>query len=764
MPPKRRPAPRKKSPSVTQREVEREQLLTAQAVAHIGNWETDFDRTLKVHWSDETYRIFGLAPGSFQPTHAAFLTYVHPDDRAAVDVAFQRSMADRDVHSIEHRIVLADGTVKVVEERWRTAADTKGRPTRAIGTCQDITDRRRVELEATALARQVTETLEHLNDAFVTIDRDWRFTFLNRAAEEFIHRPRHELLGLNIWEAFPAMIGTPFERNYRRAVREGVAVEFEEYYPAPLDAWFAIRASPIPDGLAVTFQDITAQRNAQAAIRDQAALLDAAHEAIFVQDLDGAIIYWNKGAERLYGWTSTEAVGRLHTDVCRSDPDRYVEARALLMHSGRWEGEMVERGKDGRERTVAVHWTLVRGQDGRPKSVCAINTDISEQKRLQVHLFRTQRLESLGTLAGGIAHDLNNVLTPILASIELLREGEREGERLETLDTIRESARRGAALVRQVLGFARGVEGDRIAVDPAAVVADLEAFLGDTLPKGIRLSVTIARSVPSVIGDATQLHQVLMNLAVNARDAMPGGGRLTIALSGVVLGDAEIRPHPGVAAGSFVLLEVIDTGTGIPPEIIERVFEPFFTTKPFGEGTGLGLSTVHSIVRDHGGFITLDSKVDQGSHFRVYLPTAGAVRTDADASADAPIQRGQGELILVVDDEPGIRSIVKRTLERFGYRVLVAANGFEALTLYAEARGTVGAVLTDMAMPVMDGPTMILKLKALDPKARIIGSSGLTSNDALTSVVGAGVRHFVPKPYTTEALLATLSAALTADP
>jgi CheY-like chemotaxis protein len=363
-------------------------------------------------------------------------------------------------------------------------------------------------------------------------------------------------------------------------------------------------------------------------------------------------------------------------------------------------------------------------------------------------------MESIGTMAGGIAHDLNNVLAPILMAIELLREGETDANRLELLATMEASAQRGADMVRQVLFFARGVEGQPVLVDPATVVRDVQRILRDALPKNIALELSMPKDLWKVKADATQLHQVLMNLCVNARDAMPEGGRLTLALDNAVVDEIYAGMNPQSKPGAYVMLKVADTGFGIPTELQERVFEPFFTTKEVGSGTGLGLSTVHTIIRGHGGFVNLYSEPGRGSEFRIYLP-ADASGSDIEGAIieSSPLPRGTGEWILVVDDEESIRDVTKRTLERFGYRVLVAVNGAEAISIFARKRGEIAVVLTDMAMPVMDGPATIHALRAIDPAVRIIGSSGLTAEGLLVDSAGAGLQRFVPKPYTADVLL-----------
>jgi CheY-like chemotaxis protein len=370
-------------------------------------------------------------------------------------------------------------------------------------------------------------------------------------------------------------------------------------------------------------------------------------------------------------------------------------------------------------------------------------------------------MESVGTLAGGIAHDLNNVLAPILLSAGLLRSEVSDRGQLALLETVQACAQRGADLVQQVLQFARGVEGRQLTVNPVHVLRDVLTVLRDTLPRSIEIRVDTPVEPWLVEGDPTQMHQVLLNLAVNARDAMPRGGRLTIAMENVVVDETYAGMNVDAKPGRYVLFTVADTGEGIPPELRDRIFEPFFTTKAVGKGTGLGLPTSAAIVKTHGGFINLWSDVGQGTRFNVYWP---AQEFDGEAAAEAPtaarLPRGNGEMILVIDDEESVRNVARLTLERFGYRVLLAGNGAEAVAVFAVNRAEIAAVITDMAMPVMDGPATIVALKSLDPATKIIVTTGLATDEGIAQAEFAGVVDFVPKPYTADILLRTLHDAL----
>ncbi|HEU4763646.1 MAG TPA: ATP-binding protein, partial [Gemmatimonadales bacterium] len=427
-----------------------------------------------------------------------------------------------------------------------------------------------------------------------------------------------------------------------------------------------------------------------------------------------------------------------------------------------WVGELDQRTRDGRTVTIEGRWTLVRDDAGRPTSILAINTDITRRRALEQQFIRAQRLESIGTLAGGIAHDLNNVLAPIIMSIDLLTATAGDPETLETLELIGASARRGAELVRQVLSFARGLDSRRSALDPGRAIHDVVRIVSDTFPRNIRVVERLGTPLRSVDADPTQLHQVILNLCVNARDAMPNGGTLTLAADTVELDAEAAAVVLDARPGAYIRFSVADTGTGIPKELLDRIFEPFFTTKEVGKGTGLGLSTSLAIVQGHGGFVRVDSAPGAGTRFEVYLPAHAEPASPELTLADAPIPRGRGERILVVDDEASLREITRRSLEAAGYRVSLAVDGADAVAAYARERGTIAAVITDMMMPVMDGAATIRALRAIDPAVPVMAVSGLASEQAFTPVQipGEGPTRYLPKPYTTDELLRALDALL----
>lgn len=381
--------------------------------------------------------------------------------------------------------------------------------------------------------------------------------------------------------------------------------------------------------------------------------------------------------------------------------------------------------------------------------------DVTERKQLERQLLRSQRMESLGTLASGIAHDLNNVLTPILMSVQLLAMKYQDEQSQRWLELLETNTKRGADLIRQVMLFVRGIEGEHTLIQAEQLLREIKPIVEETFPKSITISSYIDPDLGVVSGDLTQLHQVLMNLCINARDAMPNGGQLKLSAENLEVDPAFAQAHPEARIGRYIRLTVADTGEGIPPEVIDRIFEPFFTTKEFGKGTGLGLSTVIGIVKSHGGFITVSSEINQGTQFNIFLPTIASSVTPNPEESD--LLRGHGEMVLVVDDEAAIREITQTLLEAHGYQTLVARDGVEAISLYIQHPETIHLVIVDMMMPSMDGSLAIRVLKEINPDVRIVAMSGLSPSELCLDVIDADFLAFLPKPFTTKDLLTTLS-------
>lgn len=508
-----------------------------------------------------------------------------------------------------------------------------------------------------------------------------------------------------------------------------------------------------------SFRDITERKRSERKILQQASLIDLAQDAIVVRDLGHWVTFWNKSAERLFGWTPEEIKGRQVPELLYRDPAAFTAAQQELITKGAWSGEVRHLTKSGNEIVVNARWTLVRDEGDHPAAVLAINTDITEKKRLESQFLRSQRMESIGTLAGGVAHDLNNILAPIMMSAPLLRHGLPPKETATLIHNIEVSAQRGADIVKQLLAFARGMEGERVVVNIRHMSDEMAKIVRETFPKNITIQAKGSRELWPVIGDPTHIHQVLLNLCINARDAMPNGGTITISTENAQIDehyasfDAEAKPGP------YVILRVADTGTGIPPEILEKIFDPFFTTKEHGKGTGLGLSTVLGIAKSHGGFLNVNSEPGKGTTFSVFFPASPHAKVESRTEAK-PLPRGHGETILVVDDESSILNAARGLLETNGYEVLTSGDGVEALAVFAQNRDRIKAVLTDVMMPVMDGAAMMRVLRKLEPGIKVIATSGVDQDVKLEDMRAMGIKGFLAKPYTAEKILNLLRDTL----
>lgn len=511
----------------------------------------------------------------------------------------------------------------------------------------------------------------------------------------------------------------------------------------------------------VLANDVTERKKAEEKIREQAALLDIASDAIIVRDMNDKVMFWSKGAESLYGWKAGETVGSNSAELLTgTNRAQYLEAQARVVVRDKWTGELEQTTKDNRKIVVLSRWTLVRDSTRAPRSILILNSDITEKKKFEMQFLRAQRMESIGTLAGGIAHDLNNVLAPILLTIQNLKRKLPDERSQRMLSTIEVSTKRGADMVQQVLTFTRGVEGEKVLIQPRHLLQEIDKIIRETFSRAIRITTRITRNLWTVSGNATQLHQVMMNLCVNARDAMTNGGTITIEAENVELDDNFARMHIDARSGPYIVISVADTGTGIKQDIIDKIFEPFFTTKEMGKGTGLGLSTVLAIVKGHGGFINVYSEVGKGTKFKVYLPAIVTNEFLPEKKHQPILPIGNGEAILVVDDEASICEITKETLETYGYLAMVANDGTEAVALFAQNKRHIKAVLTDMMMPYMDGMATIRALKRIDPNVKIIAASGLASHEKVSETAGNDVQAFLLKPYTAETLLVTLNQVL----
>jgi PAS domain S-box-containing protein len=700
-------------------------------------------------------------------TSRPMLDFILPEDHESTVQVRKKIYLGTALRGVENRYRCKDGSFRWLSWNVHPLLETR----QVFSVARDITERRQTEGALRESEAKFSKLFQSSPIGMtLTTAEEGRYLDANKEFLRILERSREDVVGhtsteLGVWTADErAKMIARFKaegnlRNIELEVRGSSGQVTQILWSAE---------AVIFDGVSCLLGsslDITERKRASERIAAQAQLINQARDSITVCDLNYRLVFWSKGAERLYGWTADEAIGREIQQLLGPDPVDFEEAAEIVLRDGVWTGEIKKVTKAGERVTLVSRWTLLRAADGQPEGILSIGTDVTEQKKLEEQFLRSQRMESIGTLAGGIAHDLNNVLTPIMMAVQVLKLKGADRETLEMLNMLETNSQRGAELVQQVLSFARGVEGRRIMVNPLLLLEELIKIIRETFPKSINVEFHPANDLRMMTGDPTQIHQVFLNLCVNARDAMPEGGKLIIRLKNVEVHESSSAMDPDVSAGSYVLAQIEDTGTGIRPEVRERIFEPFFTTKGLGQGTGLGLSTTQAIVKSHGGFITVDSEPGRGSRFKVFFPAQLEAATAPEPeTVDGRLPRGKGETVLVVDDEAPIRKIVNVMLTRFGYRVLLAENGEEAAQIYAQQGSEIDVVLTDMAMPVMDGPALIKALQAMNPRVRVIGSSGLSSYGAVARAIGEALPHFISKPYTTETLLKTLREVLAEQP
>jgi len=629
-------------------------------------------------------------------------------------------------------------------------------------------ERRRAEEAMQQSEHKYRHLFESLSEAAFLIDaKSRRVLDVNLCAERLLGRTRTEILGMSEANLFPPTEAADYCAKLASTGARANGELDEAQVQSKDGTTIPVRVSLAPiklygrDLVLALMADITERKSAEERLLEQADIINRAQDAIVIRNFaDYRVTFWNVGAERLYGWTASEAIGRSIVDLIAADPQDAETFTKVIGATGEFSGEVKQHTKDGKEIIVDGRATLISNPDGTPRSVLLINTDITEQKKLETQLLRAQRLESIGTLASGVAHDLNNILTPILMCAQTLRDGLADEDRQSAISLIEESARRGANVVKQVLTFARGVEGERVLIKPSHLIEEMVDIARKTFPKSIEISGRYPDDLWSIEGDPTQLHQVLLNLSVNARDAMPNGGSLVVWAENFTIDEHYALMTPEARPGQFVALRVTDTGAGMPRAMIDKIFDPFFTTKEIGKGTGLGLSTTLGIVKSHGGFISVYSEQGKGTTFKLFLPaTVTHDELQQSKTSVAPIQ-GNGELILVVDDEPNILGVTKMILEKNHYDVLSALDGPEALAIFAQRMQSIRLVLTDVSMPYMDGVALARALRKMKSDLPIIASTGQGEQAAAADFEALGVKNILAKPYNTEQLLVTVHDTL----
>jgi PAS domain S-box-containing protein len=698
-----------------------------------------------------------------------FQDITHSDDLAA-DLSYVRRLVSGEIQSyhLKKRYRHKKGRDIWVQLGVSLVRDPHNKPSYFVSQIQDITE----GMAAERRIRLLAEALNSTRDCIVLTDLNRRILFVNPSVSESYGYSTEELIGeasslLHSTRSSATLDLKRREETLSGGWRGDLIDRRKDGSEFPVELW----TSSIRDeaGSPVAFigvaRDISSRVLAEEHLRESEEefrlISENVADMIAVLTPDGKRIYNNPSYRNTLGEPRTirgtdafleihpddrERVRQIFDETVRTGVGQRTEYRFLL--------------KDGSVRDIKSQGSVITGEEGKVSKVVVVSRDVTEEKKVEQQSLRAQRMESIGTLAGGIAHDLNNVLAPIMMAIEVLQNKTPDPASRQILGIIETSAKRGAEIVSQVLAFGRGLKSDRILVQLRHVVNEVAKIAGGTFPKSIEVTTNVPRTLWTVSADPTQMHQVLLNMMVNARDAMPGGGILAISAENITLDDKDARAHLEAKPGLYVCLVITDTGTGISPYVREKMFEPFFTTKEIGKGTGLGLSTTLAIVKSHGGFITLDSEVGNGTTFRIYIPATGTTEGVAATGEESDLPMGNGQLILIIDDEAAIREITRETLQAYGYKVMTASDGAEGVALFAEKKKRIKLVITDIMMPVMDGTAAILALKKIKPDVKIIAASGLATRGQIKTPPDSNVKAFLTKPYTAEKLLTALAAAL----
>jgi PAS domain S-box-containing protein len=762
-----------------------ERLRLALDAARMGVWDWSL-ATNEVVCSARTRALFGL-PSDGEVSHGALLATLDPDDRPRVEELARAALASGSDFAAETRVTAPDGTARWVATTGRGYRDADGRPVRLVGMALDVTDRKRAD-EALASRRALEDQLAKVAESVPGAILSFRLRPDGSACMPFTTPAVDDLYGID--RAALANDVAPWAANVHpddlarvlagitEAARTMSRWHDEFRYRHPVKGLRWIEGWSVPQAEAdggvlwhgyVT--DVTERNQAREALhRNEVrfrALIEKSTDVIVLLDRAGLVTFFSPSAAEALGWAAGAVLGRAGLDLVHPEdrprvaelfPGMLKQAGATLRFTARF------RRGDGAWRVADV---LCRNllHDPAVEAVVVNMRDVTEQRRLEDQVQQAQRLDSIGRLAGGVAHDFNNLLTVILSCAEVLKDDLVAGgaPSVEDVEEIQAAGARARDLTRQLLAFARRQVIAPVALDLNAVVAGSEKMLRRLLGEDIALEVVLQPGLWAVRCDAGQMEQILLNLAVNARDAMPRGGTLAIETSNVTREDhAEAQAETRCDPGRWVRLTVRDSGVGMAPDVKSHVFEPFFTTKPSGEGTGLGLATVYGIVRQSEGHIHVDSAPGRGTTFEVCLPRTPEAPAALASQPAAKAATGGSETVLVVEDDPQVRGVTVRALEAGGYRVLVASDGREALATGAAALRGVRLLVTDVVMPGMDGRALADALREAHPGIRVLFVSGYTQDRiAERGVLASGI-EFLPKPFTAASLLSRVRAVLDA--
>jgi PAS domain S-box-containing protein len=639
----------------------------------------------------------------------------------------------------------------------------------------DITKRKQEENALQESEATIRALLNAADESIHLLDLEGRVLVANQTTANRLGMDLSDLIGKRVYDFFPPDVADARQKIVEELFAAGLPSKKEDTRQGHI---FETSFYPIKDTqgkfgrMAIFARDITERKRAEEMLRESEAryaeLAEQSSTVAWEVDDQGLYTFVSKVSEAVLGYPPDELMGLKHFYDLHPESGREafkVSALTIFAQKQPFKNFVNSiQTKDGRQVWVSTNGVPLLNMDGTLRGYRGSDTDITERKVMEEKLLRSQRIEAIGTLASGVAHDLNNILAPIILSAEMLHAAEDAETRASLINSIEECANRGASVVNQVLTFARGTKGDRTTLQLNRLVEEMENIARQTFPKNITITSSVPSDLWPVTGDPTQIHQVLLNLCINARDAMPEGGSLCLFAKSAEIDENFAAMVPDAKAGSYAMLAVSDTGMGIAREIVQKIFDPFFTTKEVGKGTGLGLSTVAGIVRSHGGFVTVESGVGRGTTFKVFLPRETLTAAEQERLSQTEIPQDRGEAtILVVEDEAIIAKTLSMVLKNNGYKVLAAFDGNEALALYKEHAQEIDLVFTDVMMPGMDGVALSRALQEINPRVKILASTGQASEFRQDELYALGVDVILHKPYDVRNLLASLHDAIHAD-
>jgi PAS domain S-box-containing protein len=698
-----------------------------------------------------------------------YMELIHPDDRAATREDAQRVMAGTRTTSFENRQRCRDGSY-----RWFSWSVTASNPEQVFyAAARDVTDQKRTEERVL----RVAHAMENNSEMICMAGADGRAVFVNKAMLQATGYREEELLGRSFNESLlspnnPATLTNEFQESFHREGKWRGECLYRRKDGTDMPVSLSLSVLRNDEGLVTgsfaIVQDITERRRLEESVVRLAHAVENNREMICMTDETGRASFVNPALLQATGFREEELVGKDFAETLFSPnnpPTLQEEIQNGIAREGKWRGEALQRRKNGPDLPVSLSISVVRDNQGRATGAFAVAQDITERRRLEEQLRQASKMEAVGQLAGGVAHDFNNLLMVIIGYAGDLAERLDPSDPLhKKVEQISKAGQRAASLTRQLLAFSRQQVLEPKVLNLNSVVEDMKKMLGRLISENIELITALDPELRSVKADQSQIEQVMLNLGVNARDAMPRGGQFTVKTANVEVDEDFARQHPPMSPGSFVRLTVADTGIGMDAATQARIFEPFFTTKERGKGTGLGLATVYGVVKQSGGFIWVSSEPGRGTTFEIFFPQVHEpVRAAAQNTGDVGSWKGSETILLVEDDEP-LRKLILNSLTQAGYTVLEAANGTEALDIARQKSGKIDVLVTDIVMPGMSGTRVAKSFVELCPTAKVIYMSGYSElGGDHHEILGQG-RRFLQKPYSLQNLTRAIREALETNP